>query len=134
MPLSPYVERIGVGLGKIGDILSSFELDLGIRVFFRPLKDGSISGLYAFDPAVGACVLVNSNHPRRRRAQTLAHEVGHFISDRSHADVLDEAPVSLSIEEILRAGLDRHSSCQHRLSGSGSTRWLMNRAASTFEA
>lgn len=92
-------QRLGIGLGRAGDLFSSFELDLGVRVFCRPLGNGNISGLYAFDPAIGACILINSQHPRRRRLQTLAHEGGHFVADRSHADVLDEEPVPLSLEE-----------------------------------
>lgn len=92
-------QRLGIGLGPISDLFTLMEFDLGIRVFVRPLRDGSISGLYAFDPAIGACVLVNANHPRRRRKQTLAHEAGHFVSDRSHTDVLDEEPVPLTTEE-----------------------------------
>jgi Zn-dependent peptidase ImmA (M78 family) len=91
--------RIGVGLGRIDDLLSVFELELGIRVFCRPLDDPKISGLYAFDPAVGACILVNSNHHWRRRMQTLAHEAGHFISDRSNVDVLDGEGWGLSVSE-----------------------------------
>lgn len=92
-------QRLGVGLGKIGDLFSAFELDLGIRVFSRPLSSGSVSGLYAYDSSIGACILVNSNHPRRRRLQTLAHEAGHFVSDRSEADVQDEEQVPLTLEE-----------------------------------
>ena len=92
-------QRLGIGLGPITDLFTVLELDLGVRVFMRPLKDGSISGLYAFDAAIGACILVNSNHRRRRRKQTLAHEAGHFVSDRSHTDILDDEPVPLTIEE-----------------------------------
>jgi Zn-dependent peptidase ImmA (M78 family) len=44
-------------------------------------------------------MLINSKHARKRRAQTVAHETGHFVSDRSHADILDGEEVSLSIEE-----------------------------------
>jgi len=90
--------RLGVGLGPISDLFSLFELDLGLRVFLRALPH-HISGLYAYDPAVGACVLINSHHPWKRRVQSLAHETGHFVSDRTHADVLDEGEVPLSIEE-----------------------------------
>jgi Zn-dependent peptidase ImmA (M78 family)/DNA-binding XRE family transcriptional regulator len=92
-------QRLGMGLGKAGDLFSAFELDLGVRVFCRPLADGKISGLYAFDPTIGACILVNAHHPRRRRLQTLAHEGGHVVSDRSQADILDEEPVPVSLEE-----------------------------------
>jgi Zn-dependent peptidase ImmA (M78 family)/transcriptional regulator with XRE-family HTH domain len=90
--------RLGVGLGPINDLFSLFELDLGLRVFIRSLP-GHVSGLYAFDPAIGACILVNAAHPWKRRVQTLAHEGGHFVADRSHADVLEENEVPESIEE-----------------------------------
>jgi Zn-dependent peptidase ImmA (M78 family)/DNA-binding XRE family transcriptional regulator len=90
--------RLGVGLGPIGDLFSLFELDLGLRVFLRALPH-HISGLYAFDPAVGACVLINAHHHRKRRLQSLAHEGGHFVSDRAHADVLEDGEVPLSVEE-----------------------------------
>jgi Zn-dependent peptidase ImmA (M78 family)/DNA-binding XRE family transcriptional regulator len=98
--------RLGIGFGPISDLLSLFELDLGIRVFARPLPH-RISGLYAFDPAVGACILINASHRWKRRVQTLAHEGGHFVADRSHADVLegDEVPESTEERFARRFGL-----------------------------
>ena len=90
--------RLGVGLGPIPDLISLLELELGLRIFFRPLPS-QISGLYAYDSTIGACMLINANHHWRRRIQTAAHETGHFASDRAHADILDEKEVSLSIEE-----------------------------------
>ena len=90
--------RLGVGLGPIPDLVSLLELELGLRIFFRPLA-AQIAGLYAFDPAIGACVLINASHHWRRRVQTAIHEVGHFVSDRAHADILEEKEVSLSVEE-----------------------------------
>jgi Zn-dependent peptidase ImmA (M78 family)/DNA-binding XRE family transcriptional regulator len=90
--------RLGVGLGPIPDPISLLELELGLRIFFRPLA-AKISGLYAYDPSIGACILINANHHWKRRIQTAAHETGHFVSDRSHADILDEEEVSVSTEE-----------------------------------
>jgi Zn-dependent peptidase ImmA (M78 family)/DNA-binding XRE family transcriptional regulator len=90
--------RLGVGLGPIPDLISLLELELGLRIFFRPLPP-QIAGLYAYDAVIGACVLINANHHWKRRVQTAIHETGHFVSDRSHADILEEEEVSLSIEE-----------------------------------
>ena len=90
--------RLGVGLGPIPDLISLLELELGMRIFLRPLPS-YISGLYAYDAAIGACVLINASHNWKRRVQTALHETGHFVSDRSHADILEEAEVSASIEE-----------------------------------
>jgi hypothetical protein len=90
--------RLGVGLGPIPDPISLLELELGLRIFFRPLA-ANISGLYAHDPSIGACILINANHHWKRRIQTAAHETGHFVSDRSHADILEEEEVSVSTEE-----------------------------------
>ncbi|MGE3876361.1 MAG: helix-turn-helix domain-containing protein [Parvibaculaceae bacterium] len=90
--------RLGVGLGPIPDLISLLELELGMRIFFRPLTS-QISGLYAYDAAIGACVLINANHHWKRRVQTAIHETGHFVSDRSHADILEEGDLSSSVEE-----------------------------------
>lgn len=90
--------RLGLGLGPIPDPMSLLELELGLRIFFRPLAS-HISGLYAYDPAIGACILINAKHHWKRRIQTAAHETGHFVADRSHADILEEDEVAPSIEE-----------------------------------
>jgi Zn-dependent peptidase ImmA (M78 family)/DNA-binding XRE family transcriptional regulator len=95
--------RLGVGLGPIPDLIGMLELELGLRIFFRPLPS-VISGLYAFDQAVGACVLINANHHWKRRIQTAIHETGHFVSDRSHANILEGDELSLSIEERFAKG------------------------------
>ena len=90
--------RLGVGLGPIPDLISLLELELGLRIFFRPLP-AQIAGLYAYDAVIGACVLINADHHWKRRIQTAIHEAGHFVSDRAHADILEGHQVSPSIEE-----------------------------------
>lgn len=81
--------RLGLGLAPIPDIVSLLELELGMRVFIRPLPSASISGLFVFDDKLGACVLLNQNHPRARRAMTASHECGHFIAARHEPDIVD---------------------------------------------
>jgi len=44
-------------------------------------------------------MLLNANHPRDRRAQTAAHECGHFISTRRQPEVLHFNEVENSREE-----------------------------------
>ena len=89
---------LGLGLNPISDIVSVLELQLGARVYVRRLPP-SISGLFAFDDAVGPCILLNANHPRDRRANTAGHETGHFMSTRRFADVLDDATTETLREE-----------------------------------
>lgn len=81
-------QRLGLGLAPIRNIVTLLEMELGIRVYVRRL-DGKISGLFAYDDALGACILLNANHPRERRNQTGAHELGHFISTRREPEVLE---------------------------------------------
>jgi Zn-dependent peptidase ImmA (M78 family)/DNA-binding XRE family transcriptional regulator len=89
---------IGLGLAPIHDMVSLLELQLGARIFIRRI-DPKISGLYAFDDAAGACILLNSAHPRDRRAQTAAHELAHFISSRLAPDALHANTPEASREE-----------------------------------
>lgn len=78
--------QYGLGLGPLSDIASFAELDLGIRLFFRPIAS-KIAGVFAFHAEVGACVLVNANHPRERQDITIAHEIAHLLTSRSETDV-----------------------------------------------
>ena len=78
---------LGLGLAPVRDLVSLLELDLGVRVYVRGLAP-SVSGLFAYDEELGACILLNANHPRERRAQTAAHELGHFLATRRKATIL----------------------------------------------
>jgi Zn-dependent peptidase ImmA (M78 family)/DNA-binding XRE family transcriptional regulator len=80
--------RLGLGLAPIQDIVSLLENELGIRVFIRGLPS-KIAGVFAYDPTVGACILLNAKHPWERRALTAAHETGHFLTDRSAVDLVE---------------------------------------------
>ena len=91
--------RLGIGLAPVNDMISLLELEIGIRVFVRPLGDGRISGLFAYHDQIGACILINKNHPRERRALTGAHELGHFVSNRRDPDVFIEDGKENSKEE-----------------------------------
>lgn len=93
-------DDLGLGSGPIADIFSLIEIDLGIRLYQRRLKSNSkVSGLFAFDPSVGACILLNANHPCERRVQSVAHELGHFTGTRQMPEVLEENEQFLSREE-----------------------------------
>lgn len=89
---------LGLGLAPIHDMVSLLELQIGARAFVRPLPP-SISGLYAFDDAVGACILLNARHPYSRRAQTGGHELGHLVSTRRAPDALYDGCLDSSREE-----------------------------------
>lgn len=77
---------LGLGLAPVRDVMSLLELDLGVRLYVRPL-DSRVSGLFAYDDGVGACILLNAGHPRERQAQTGVHELGHLRSRRQTPDV-----------------------------------------------
>lgn len=96
-------QRLGIGLSAIPDLISLLELEFGIRVFIRTLSSSKISGLFAFDEKIGACILLNKNHPRERRAITAAHELGHFIATRAQPDVVEVHAVPQTREEKFAA-------------------------------
>ncbi|MXX65553.1 MAG: ImmA/IrrE family metallo-endopeptidase [Chloroflexi bacterium] len=89
---------LGLAAGPVKDIVSIVDLEMGIRIYLRSL-DSNISGLIAYDEDAGACMLLNSNHPIQRRAQTIAHELGHFVSTRRTPGVLRANSVPRSREE-----------------------------------
>ena len=91
-------QRLGLGISPVPDIVTLLEMELGARVYVRRL-DSKISGLFAYDDALGPCILLNANHPRDRRTQSAAHETGHFISSRREPEVLHSHETENSREE-----------------------------------
>ncbi|WP_236207013.1 XRE family transcriptional regulator [Pseudomonas tohonis] len=89
---------LGLGEGPIQDIVALMELQLGIRVYSRKL-DSKVSGLFAYDDGVGACILINARHRKDRRAQTSAHELGHFIATRRRPEIYQDEKYDNSREE-----------------------------------
>lgn len=80
-------QRLGLGLQPVLDITTLLEFECGVRVYVRKLA-GQVSGLFAFDDRLGACMLLNANQPRDRRNFTAAHELGHLVSTRREPDVV----------------------------------------------
>lgn len=91
-------QRLGLGISPVPDIVTLLELELGVRVYVRRF-DGRISGLFAYDEALGPCILLNANHPRERRTQSAAHECGHFVSTRREPEILHNDEPENSREE-----------------------------------
>jgi len=91
---------LGLGPGPIADIFSIIELTLGIRLYQRRLSSHSkVAGLFTYDDTVGACILLNANHPWHRRVQSAAHELGHFYGTRQNPEVLEIDEKFVSREE-----------------------------------
>jgi len=80
--------RLGISISPVVNVVSLLELQVGMRVFIRRLNS-SISGLFAYDEELGACMLLNRNHPRERRALSALHEFGHLVSARKAPDMVD---------------------------------------------
>ncbi len=78
--------RLGMGDGPIGNLRDRLESDVGTRIFYYPMAS-KIAGLFGYSDTVGACIGINSNHPRDRRNWTLAHEYGHFLMTRYRVEV-----------------------------------------------
>jgi Zn-dependent peptidase ImmA (M78 family)/DNA-binding XRE family transcriptional regulator len=91
-------QRLGLGIGPVSDIVTLLEMELGVRVYIRRF-DGRISGVFAYDEALGPCMLLNANHPRERRTHSAGHETGHFISTRREPEILHFGAVENSREE-----------------------------------
>ncbi|WP_458131411.1 ImmA/IrrE family metallo-endopeptidase [Pseudomonas sp. R3-41] len=89
---------LGLGESPIHDLFALLEMQLGIRVYTRRLES-KVSGLFAYDDAVGACMLINARHRKDRRTQTGAHELGHFIATRRQPEIYQSDKYENSREE-----------------------------------
>ena len=89
---------LGIGEGPIQNLFALLELQLGVRVYARKL-DAKISGLFAYDEAVGACILINASHREDRRTLSGAHELGHFVATRRRPEIYQDEKYENSREE-----------------------------------
>ncbi len=76
--------RLGLGDHPVINLRNTLEWDVGLRIFYSPELPSSIAGMYAYSAELGACILINHNHPPERRRGSMLHEYGHFLlsSDR----------------------------------------------------
>lgn len=80
-------QRLGLGDAPILDLRQLLETDVGLRIFYMELPS-RVAAMFAFSRQLGGCVAVNRRHPSERRRHSLAHELGHFMTDRYRAEVV----------------------------------------------
>lgn len=56
-------KRLGLGDRPLIDLRSTLEWEVGLRIFYTPKLPSSIAGMYAYSTELGACILINRNHP-----------------------------------------------------------------------
>ncbi len=78
--------RLGIGDGPISNLRERLENDLGIRIFYF-FMSSKVSGVFAYNDVLGGCIGINAKHPRDRRNWSLAHEYGHFLTNRYQAEI-----------------------------------------------
>ena len=87
-------ERSSLGLNgqPIKDVCDLLEGKRGIKIFHLPEEPERFSGAFTCDEQLGACFLINSHHPKRRRTFTVAHEYAHCIAHRNQLAHIDTSP------------------------------------------
>lgn len=73
--------RLGLGDQPVIQLRQLLDQETGVRIFYGPLQ-GKLAGLFVYVPEGGYYILVNRKHPPSRRRWTMAHEYGHFLSER----------------------------------------------------
>ena len=71
--------RLGLGDQPVINLRSTLEWDVGLRIFYTTDLPSNIAGMYAYSAELGACILINRNHPPERRRVSMLHEYGHFL-------------------------------------------------------
>lgn len=75
-------KRLGLGDGPIPSLRDILEQDVGLRIFYLPIKPSKYSAMYLYDHELGGCIGINLLHPEERRRWSLAHDYGHFLAHR----------------------------------------------------
>ncbi len=78
--------RLGLGDGPLLNLREALENDVGIRIFYISLPS-RVAGMFAYTEELGGCMAVNRLHPEERRRWSLAHEYGHFLTNRFRSEI-----------------------------------------------
>ncbi len=79
--------RLGIGDGPIGDVWAILETDVGLRIFVMEMTNNRIAGMFVYSDDYGGCIAVNAKHPEEKRRWSVAHEFGHFLTDRFKPEI-----------------------------------------------
>lgn len=74
--------RLDLGDGPVPILRDILEEDVGLRVFYLPLKPSKFSEIYSYTDELGGCMAVNCAQPEQRRRWSLAHGYAHFLANR----------------------------------------------------
>ena len=77
-------KRLGLGDGPLVNFREVLEQDVGLRVFYLPLRPSTYSEIYYYDDQLGGCLAINTLHPEGRRRWSMAHGYAHFLVHRYH--------------------------------------------------
>jgi Zn-dependent peptidase ImmA (M78 family)/DNA-binding XRE family transcriptional regulator len=72
-------KRLGLGDQPVISLRKTLEWDVGLRIFCTDNLPSNIAGMYAYSAELGACILINRQHPPERRRVSMLHEYGHFL-------------------------------------------------------
>lgn len=78
--------RLGLGDAPLIHLRELLENDVGLRVFYLRLPS-RIAGMFTYSDELGGCIAINSAHPEERRRWSLAHEYGHFLTNRFRPEI-----------------------------------------------
>lgn len=82
--------RLGLGDSPIPILRDILEQDVGLRIFYLPLRPLKFSAIYLYDHQLGGNIAINRLHPEERRRWSLAHEYAHFLVHRDKPEVFIE--------------------------------------------
>jgi Zn-dependent peptidase ImmA (M78 family)/DNA-binding XRE family transcriptional regulator len=100
--------RLGLGDGPVLNLRELLENDVGLRVFYMDLPS-RIAGMFCYTDQLGGCVAVNARHPEERCRWSLAHEFGHFLTNRYNPDIaVVYTSGRLSAQERLADGIAKY--------------------------
>ncbi len=78
--------RLALGDGPLLNLRETLENDVGLRIFTIRLPS-RVAGMFSYTDDLGGCIAVNARHPQDRQRWSLAHEYGHFLSNRFQSEV-----------------------------------------------
>lgn len=78
--------RLGLGDAPVLNLRQVLEGEAALQTYYLDLPS-KVAGMFAYSEDYGGVIAINRKHPSERRRQSMAHEYGHYLTDRFRSEV-----------------------------------------------
>lgn len=92
-------KQLDLGQAPLRNLNQLLEERRNLKIFYLPVPERGIYGMFTYDQKMGGCVLINSNPNSGNQLFSLAHEYAHFLFHKDKLGIISTEKEKNSTDE-----------------------------------